>query len=122
MRKKTSLPKKALKFGFYGAAAVVGVVLAASYARKKGGVIKKKSKKLLKKTKNKLKSIKDGLTPRQKKIIDLFDREDQITNEMIQSVITGVTERTIRRDLNDLEEMGYIKKLGKTKGSYYVLV
>lgn len=120
-KKKSSLAKKSLKIVFYGAAACVGVLLAASYAKKKGDTIKKGGKKILRKTKIAIRSRTDRLTRRQKKMLSLFDREERITNEMIQSVISGVTERTIRRDLNFLEKKDYIKKVGKTKGSYYVL-
>jgi len=121
MRKRSSTSKRALKFVFYGAAAVVGVLLAVSTAKKKGKMIKKGGKKLLKKTKLAVKSAKDKLNKRQKVILKLFEKEDKITNEMIRSVISNVSERTIRRDLTFLEERGYIEKVGKTKGSYYIL-
>jgi predicted HTH transcriptional regulator len=120
-RKKQPIAKKALKVAFYGAAAGVGILLAVRAARKKGSLFKKGGEKLIRKTKHTFKSVTDGLNARQRKILSLFDREEEITNEMVQSVIKGVTERTIRRDLNHLEEKGYIRKKGKTKGSYYVL-
>jgi predicted HTH transcriptional regulator len=119
MAKRSSFAKKSLKVAFYGAAAVVGVLLAISTAKRKGSMIKKSGDKLLKKTKHRIKAVSDRLDKRQTRILSLFDKEERITNEMIQSVIKGVTERTIRRDLNFLEEKGYIKKVGKTKGSYY---
>jgi predicted HTH transcriptional regulator len=121
MAKRTFVSKRALKLVFYGAAAVVGVFLAISTAKKKGMILKKSGQKIIKKTKLNLKAIKDKLNKRQIQMIKLFDKEDKITNEMLQNVIEGVTERTIRRDLNFLEEKGYIKKIGKTKGSYYTL-
>lgn len=121
MKKKSSLSKNIVKFAFYGAAAALGVLIATSAAKKKGSKIKKKGKRLLKKAKNELKSKKDKLTMRQKRILSLFDREEKITNEMIAGVIEGVTKRTLRRDMDYLEDKGYIKQVGKTKGSYYVL-
>ena len=121
MDRKESTSKKALRFVFYGAAAAVGVVLAVSTLKKKGGVIKDEGEKILKKTKNKIKSARDNLNMRQKKILSLFDKEEKITNEMISSRIQNVSKRTLRRDLTYLEDKGYIRQVGKTKGSYYVL-
>lgn len=110
-----------MKFVFFATAAAVGTLLAVSAAKKKGKLIKKGGKKILQNAKLAVKTSTDKLNKRQREILRLFNREEKITNEMICSVITGVTERTIRRDLNYLEERGYIKKMGKTKGSYYVL-
>jgi predicted HTH transcriptional regulator len=120
-RKRPSIVKRVMKFMFYGVAAIVGVLLAISAMRKRGDIIKEKGKKLFKKAKKNIRTTTGGLSRRQKKMLKLFDREDQITNDMISSVIRGISERTIRRDLTELEEKGYIKKVGKTKGSYYVL-
>lgn len=117
--KKRSLRKASpLKFLFYGTAAAVGVLLAVSALRKKKG-LQKGGKRLIRKTKVALKKTTGELSLREARILGLFDREDRITNEMIKSVIKNVSERTIRRDLNSLERKGYIKKVGKTKGSYY---
>lgn len=121
MARSSSLSRKAMKFVFFATGAAVGTLIAISAAKKKGKRLKKGGEKLLKNAKIAVKSTKDRLNKRQREILRLFNKEQQITNEMIQSVITGVTERTIRRDLNFLEEKGYIKKVGKTKGSYYVL-
>jgi predicted HTH transcriptional regulator len=121
MANRSSVSKKALKFVFFATAAAVGTLLAVSAAKKKGKMIKSGGKKLLKNAKLKFKASRDQLNKRQRGILRLFDKEEKITNEMIGNVITGVTERTIRRDLNYLEARGYIKKIGKTKGSYYVL-
>ena len=63
-----------------------------------------------------------GLDERQKKIINLFGQSNAITNSQIEQAIKGVTRRTLRRDLTELEEMDLIKQHGKTKGSYYTLV
>ncbi len=121
MKTKSSPSKKALKFVFYGAAAVVGVILAFTTVKNKGERLRDGGKRLLKKTMIMVKANKDKLNKRQKKELSLFEKEQRITNEMIRSVIPNVTERTIRRDLSLLEEKGYIRKIGKTKGSYYEL-
>ncbi len=113
--------RKPLKLIFYGFAAGVGVLLAVSAARKKGGVITKGSKKIIGKTRRVFRANIDKLNARQKQVLALFDKEDSITNEMISNTITGVTQRTLRRDLTFLEKRGYIKQVGKTKGSYYVI-
>lgn len=119
-KKKRSV--KPLKLVFYAGVAGVGMLLAAKAASTRGGDIKRGGKKILKKAQKKIRASVDKLNKRQKKILDLFNREDKITNEMISSVIKGVTKRTLRRDLDQLEARGYIKQVGKTKGSYYVLV
>ncbi len=121
MDKKGSVTKKVFRFTVYGIAAGIGVAIAIASAKNKGKKIKKGGKKLLNKTKFVVKSAKDNLNMRQKRILSLFDKEEEITNEMIAEVINGVSKRTIRRDLDFLEEKGYIKQIGKTKGSYYVL-
>ena len=63
-----------------------------------------------------------GLDDRQKKIINLFGESNAVTNSQVEQAIKGVTRRTLRRDLTELEEMGLIRQHGKTKGSYYTLV
>ncbi|HEC64498.1 MAG TPA: DUF977 family protein [bacterium] len=69
----------------------------------------------------KLRNTVVGLNERQKKIINLFAEQDRLTNREIERIITGVTRRTLRRDLTELAESGLIKQHGKTKGSYYTL-
>lgn len=121
MAKRSSVSKKAMKFVFFATAATVGTLLAVSAAKKKGKLIKKSGKKFVQNAKLKLKVSKDRLNKRQREMLRLFERENQITNEMIGNVIAGVSNRTIRRDLTELEKKGYIRQVGKTKGSYYVL-
>jgi predicted HTH transcriptional regulator len=121
MERKSSPAGRALKFIFYGTAAVVGVLVAVSAVKKKGELVKKGGKKLIRKTKYVVKKATGDLNERQVRILNLFEREEKITNEMIGTTITGVSKRTIRRDLDTLEEKGYIKQVGKTKGSFYEL-
>jgi len=112
---------KAMKLLFYTTAVGVGTLLAVSALKKKGYVVRKGTTKLVKKTKTVLKATTDNLNKRQRQILALFDREEQITIDMINGVIKKITRRTLRRDLDYLEKRGYIKQVGKTKGSYYVL-
>lgn len=63
-----------------------------------------------------------GLNERQKKIINMFAGQDKFTNGELEKAVKGVTRRTLRRDLHELEQMNLIKQNGKTKGSYYTLV
>lgn len=60
------------------------------------------------------------LTPRQKKIVDVLARKTKVDTTMLQPHIPKVTVRTLRRDLESLTKMGILKKMGSTKGSYYV--
>lgn len=121
MANRSTFSKKAMKVVFFATAAAVGTLLAVSAVKKKGKLIKEGSEKFLKNAKLKLKTTSGQLNKRQKEVLRLFNKADKVTNEMIGNVITGVTERTIRRDLTYLEEKGYIRKVGKTKGSYYML-
>jgi predicted HTH transcriptional regulator len=69
--------------------------------------------------KPKLKRI-GGLNVRQQKVLDLLKEKKNITVEDILSNIKGVSERTLRRDMNKLESLGVSKKQGTTKGSKYI--
>lgn len=118
--KRSKLVKNTMKYGFLGFAAAVSLLLAISTVKKHGAKIRKKSQKLIVDVRRNIKSSRDKLNERQRKILKLFDKSDKVTNEMILEVIPAVSERTIRRDLNDLEKRGYVRQIGKTKGSYYV--
>ncbi len=59
------------------------------------------------------------LSPRQKKILSLIQDLGQVDTTVLNTKIRGVTVRTLRRDLNLLEQKGLIRKVGNTKGSYY---
>lgn len=60
------------------------------------------------------------LSKRQQDIMKLFSKNKKIDASILDKNIVGVTRRTIRRDLDNLEELGLIKKHGRTKGAYYV--
>lgn len=62
----------------------------------------------------------DDLSPRQQKIMELVNNNPRVDTALLEEEIGGVTIRTLRRDLDTLEEKGLIRKIGKTKGSYYV--
>jgi predicted HTH transcriptional regulator len=59
------------------------------------------------------------LTRRQKKIVELFKKHDQLEMKDLLEQIDGVTERTLRRDLLKLSDLGLINKEGTTKGVKY---
>lgn len=63
---------------------------------------------------------KSGLNSRQEKILDILCERGEVTVEELLGEIGGVTERTLRRDMRKLEEMGWSKKEGNTKGSIYI--
>lgn len=60
------------------------------------------------------------LSSRQKKIVDLFRNNERVDTTLLKKHIPRVTIRTLRRDLESLGKMGIVKKIGETKGSYYV--
>jgi predicted HTH transcriptional regulator len=62
------------------------------------------------------------LNDRQKKIFSLLKEKGELRVDDIMSQIGGVSERTLRRDMSKLEDLGYSKKLGSTKGAKYIFI
>ncbi len=62
----------------------------------------------------------EGLSQRQKKIYKIFDEMGNVHMDDVSLRIKNVHVRTLRRDLGKLADMKLIKKVGKTKNSYYV--
>ena len=62
-----------------------------------------------------------GLNVRQIKAIQFVKEKEKITNSEYQEM-NEVTDRTALRDLEELIEIGIIKKMGDKKGAYYELV
>lgn len=60
------------------------------------------------------------LNQRQEKILEVLTLRREITVEELMKDIKGVSERTLRRDMGKLEELGFSKKQGNTKGSKYI--
>jgi predicted HTH transcriptional regulator len=117
---KSTIKRNAMRFVFYAAAAAVGGLLAVATIKKKGKDVQEKSKKLMKEASEVVKKATLRLNARQRMILKLFKSRKKLTNDEISEVVKGVTRRTLRRDLTNLEKKGHIKKVGKTKGSYYV--
>jgi len=68
----------------------------------------------------KQKKIPESLNSRQRNILSILSSEGEVTVEQLMSEIKGVTERTFRRDMKKLEELGLSAKQGNTKGSKYI--
>jgi predicted HTH transcriptional regulator len=83
---------------------------------------KAERKEIIENLAEKLHAGEDMLSPRQKKIIDVLNEHGKIDTTLLQNEIPKITIRTLRRDLDALGKMGIIKKMGTTKGSYYVRV
>jgi len=62
------------------------------------------------------------LTFRQQKILNVLRNSQIIEMKTLQNSIKGVTERTLRRDLLELQKQGLIKKIGNTKSVKYQLI
>ncbi len=54
-------------------------------------------------------------------IMDFLKRNGKITTNEVQK-LTGLKSTQSKAILHNLQEKGYIKKIGKTKGSYYILI
>ena len=64
--------------------------------------------------------------------IKLSDRQERIVKELIekgkmypselQELLSDVSARTVRRDMNSLEKKGLVEQKGTTKSTYYVYI
>jgi Fic family protein len=61
------------------------------------------------------------LNERQIKLIEWFANNEQMTVKDAATVLPGVSDDTILRNINDLIKKGVLKKRGITKHSYYVM-
>jgi len=62
------------------------------------------------------------LNERQIEILNYIRNFDKITMLDISHRFKGVSERTLRRDMDKLELTGFVIQFGKTRNSYYVVV
>lgn len=63
----------------------------------------------------------DYLLPRRAEIYNIIKDHRLINFDQIRRRFIAVNERTLRYDLKKLADVGLIKKLGSTKGVYYIL-
>jgi len=66
-------------------------------------------------------SISKQPTPREKDVLKLFQVHQEISSAMV-GVNLRVTRQQAHKLLHELEQRGFVKKIGSTKSSYYVLV
>jgi len=59
---------------------------------------------------------------RQKLILTYFSKNGEAKVPDLLSVVSGVSERTIRNDLNELMDKNLIKRIGSRRGTRYMLV
>ncbi len=62
-----------------------------------------------------------GLSSRQKRVYDIIKQNKKVEMRNLLGRISGVTERTLRRDLLKLQSLGLVVKLGNTKSVTYLL-
>lgn len=89
----------------------------------------KKVKKDLSKKLNRAVSVKnikstekDGLNARQKEVLNYVKLNSKSKMSSVSKVFNKVTPRTLRRDLQKLEQMGFLKQEGKTRDAIYKIV
>jgi predicted HTH transcriptional regulator len=102
-----------LIFSLIGAIGVITIV---------NNILKKSQNKEMQNQKDEQDNNFETITNRQKKILDLFENDEEVSMNIIKKNIKSVSPRTLRRDLDHLEEKGLILKEGVTKGSYYVKI
>jgi len=86
-----------------------------------------KPKKLPKKVKSEENNTKDvrldletiKLSNRQKKIVKKLIEKGKAYPSELQDLLSDVSSRTIRRDMNGLEKLGLVEQKGATKSTYY---
>ncbi len=112
---------------FFGLLGVVGILFTYFFVSKnKDSVFSlesglKKEGKEKKVVRNVRKEKNENLNDRQKKILDVLKKDKEVTVDLLLKKISGVSERTFRRDMNKFESLGYIKKTGSTKSAKYIL-
>ncbi len=62
------------------------------------------------------------LSVRQKKILDYMENSKRVDMSEIVRLIPDVSERTLRRDMDVLENLNKVRQIGKTRDSYYELI
>lgn len=62
------------------------------------------------------------ISKRERKILDLFGKKDELMMKEIKQHFPNVTKRTLRRDMDKLQKKGLVEKHGATKSSSYTLV
>ncbi len=63
-----------------------------------------------------------GLNARQVEAMRYLEEHGEITSAVYSEVIApDVSQRMARKDLNDLEERGFVTRIGRTRGTRYVL-
>lgn len=62
------------------------------------------------------------LSARQRDVLAIIEKEKVVEMKALQKRIKGVTERTLRRDLTQIQKIGAIKKIGNTKSVKYQLI
>ena len=60
------------------------------------------------------------LNPRQVRALHFLEAHGQITNRQYRELCPEVTPETVRLDLRDLVEKGFLLKIGDKRGTYYV--
>ena len=86
-------------------------------------LIEKPSQKNIKKVSRPIEEEKTSiLTFRQQKILNILKSIQIVDMKTLLVSVKGVTERTLRRDLLELQKVGLIKKIGNTKSVKYQLL
>lgn len=62
-----------------------------------------------------------GLNPRQLDALAFVERDGRITNRDYQELAPDVSPETLRRDLADLVERGFLLRIGEKRATYYIL-
>lgn len=64
----------------------------------------------------------EDLLARQQEVYNLIKKLGEATLTDVAARVTNVSKRTLRRDMDSLEEQGLVKQVGKTRDSHYQAV
>ena len=64
-------------------------------------------------------TVEDSLLPRRAEILNIIRDHEMVNFDMLRRRFMAVNERMLRYDLKKLQDKGFIRKLGATKGAYY---
>jgi predicted HTH transcriptional regulator len=62
------------------------------------------------------------LSERQEKIVKKLIEKGKMYPSELQDLLSDVSPRTVRRDMNSLEKKGLVEQKGTTKSTYYVYI
>ena len=107
---------------------IVGIVLLLKYVGNQERSVKERKTEKKERVSSSRRIVRDlprvvaeDLNSRQRDILKLFNKREILLPTDIYSVAPNLSTRTLRRDMDKLEELGFVLKEGSTKDTKYIL-